>query len=107
MTYFVLYNLKALMDSADRFENYLKRKMAEEHDMKAKLSGRGLNDRQIRVVAGIMDGDTVTVRSIVSQHKVSLNTARANIRALVDAGILVETGREVNMKVYSWSGNET
>ncbi len=107
MTYFILYNLKALMDSVDRFENYLKRKMAEERDIKAKLSGRGLNDRQIRVVAGIMDGGTVTVRSIVSQHKMSLNTARADIRVLVDAGILVETGREVNMKVYSWSGNET
>jgi Fic family protein len=37
---------------------------------------------------------------------VSLNTARADIRTLVDMGLLTETGREVNMKVYSWSGKK-
>ena len=104
MTYFILYNLKALMDSVDKFEDYLKRKIEEERDMKAKLSDYGLNDRQIRVIASLMNGGTVTVRSIENQYRVSLNTARADVKMLVDAGLLTETGREVNMKVYSWSG---
>ena len=53
-----------------------------------------------------MNGGTVTVRSIESQYGVSLNTARADVKMLVDAGLLTETGREVNMKVYSWSGKK-
>ena len=106
MTYFILYNLKALMDSVDKFEEYLKRKIEEERMMKTKLSDYGLNDRQIRIVTSLMNGGTVTVRSVENQYMVSLNTARADIRTLVDMGLLTETGREVNMKVYSWSGKK-
>lgn len=106
MTYFILYNLKALMDSVDKFEGYLKRKIEEERTMKVKLSDYGLNDRQIRVITSLMNGGTVTVRSIENQYRISLNTARADVKMLVDAGLLIETGREVNMKVYSWSGKK-
>ena len=74
--------------------------------MKVSLSDHGLNDRQIMVITGLMNGGTVTVRSIESQYGVSLNTARADVKMLVDAGLLTETGREVNMKVYSWSGKK-
>jgi hypothetical protein len=35
-----------------------------------------------------------------------LNTARADVKRLIEAGLLTETGREVNMKVYSWSGKK-
>lgn len=106
MTYFILYNLKALMDSVDGFEDYIKRKIEEERIVKVSLSDHGLNDRQIMVITGLMNGGTVTVRSIESQYGVSLNTARADVKMLVDAGLLTETGREVNMKVYSWSGKK-
>lgn len=106
MTYFILFNLKALMDSVDRFEQYLRRKMEEERSVKARLSNHGLNDRQIRIVTGLMNGGTVTVRSIQNQYGVSQNTSRADIRALNDMGLLTEAGKEVNMKVYSWSGKE-
>lgn len=106
MTYFILYNLKALMDSVDRFEDYLKRKIEEERSMKVKLSDYGLNDRQIRIITSLMNGGTVTVRSIQNQYHVSLNTARADVRCLSEAGLLAEAGREVNMKVYSWSGKK-
>ena len=106
MTYFILYNLQALMDSVDRFEDYLKRKMDEERTMKVRLSDYGLNDRQVRIVTGLINGDTITVRSIENQYKVSLNTARSDIKTLIGLNLLTETGREVNMKVYSWSGKE-
>lgn len=106
MTYFILYNLRALVDSVDRFEDHLKRKMEEERTMKARLSDYGLNDRQVRIVTGLIHGDTITVRSIENQYKVSLNTARSDIRTLTGMDLLMETGREVNMKVYSWSGKE-
>ena len=106
MTYFILYNLKALTYSVDKFEEYLKRKIEEERMMKSKLSEYGLNDRQIRTVTSLMNGGTVTVKSVENLYKVSLNTARADIKTLVDMGLLVETGREVNMKVYSWSGKK-
>ena len=106
MTYFILYNLKALMDSVDKFEDYLKRKMDEERTMKVRLSDYGLNDRQVRIVTGLINGDTITVRSIENQYKVSLNTARSDIKTLIGLDLLTETGREVNMKVYSWSGKE-
>lgn len=106
MNYFILYNLKALADSVDRFEKYLKRKMDEERSMKDRLSEYGLNDRQIRVITSLMNGGTVTVKSIQNQYKVSSNTSRSDIRSLVEIGLLVEAGRDVNMKVYSWSGKK-
>ena len=106
MTYFIFYNLRALMDSVDKFEDYLKRKIEEERSMKVKLSDYGLNDRQIRIITSLMAGGTITVRSIQSQYQVSLNTARADVRHLSEAGLLTETGREVNTKVYSWSGKK-
>ena len=106
MTYFILYNLRALMDSVDKFEDYLKRKIEEERLMSVRLSDYGLNDRQIRIITSIMNGGTVSVRSIENQYKVSLNTARADVRHLIEAGLLTETGREVNMKIYSWSGKK-
>lgn len=106
MTYFIHYNLKALMDSLDKFEDYLKRKIREERSTMIELSNHGLNDRQIRIINGLMGGGTVTVRSIQNQNQVSLNTARADIRHLIEAGLLIEAGREVNMKVYSWSGKK-
>jgi len=106
MTYFMLYNLEALMDSIDRFEGYLKRKMEEERSTKTDLSDYGLNDRQISIVTGLMNGGSVTVRSIENLYKVSLNTARADIRYLTESELLIETGKEVNMKVYSWSGRK-
>jgi Fic family protein len=106
MSYFILYNLGALMDSVDKFEDYLKRKIEEERSTSIRLSDYGLNDRQIRIIASIMNGGTVSVRSIENQYKVSLNTARADVKRLIEAGLLTETGREVNMKVYSWSGKK-
>ncbi len=104
MTYFILYNMKALMDSIDKFEDYLKRKMEEDRTMKDRISEYGLNDRQIGIVTSLIDGGTISVRSIENQYKVSLNTARADIKTLIDAGMIAESGKEVNMKLYSWSG---
>lgn len=104
MTYFVLYNLKALTDSMDLFEGYLRRKMEDERSKRDRLSVLGLNDRQIGVVLSLMDGETATVRSVQNQYGVALNTSRSDIKGLKDMGLIVESGRDVNMKVYSWSG---
>ena len=104
MTYFVLYNLKALTDSMDLFEGYLRRKMGDERSKRDRLSVLGLNDRQIGIVMSLMDGETATVRSVQNQYGVALNTSRSDIKGLKDMGLIVESGRDVNMKVYSWSG---
>ena len=106
MTYFILYNLKALRESMDGFEGYLRRRTEEERTARAESSCRGLNDRQIRMLADLMAGGLVTVKSIENQYNVSLNTARADIKTLIGLGLLTEAGKEVNMKVYSWSGKK-
>ena len=106
MTYFFLYNLKALSDSLDMFIDYLKRKTEEERSIGFNLSDLGLNARQIEIVSGLVDGGTTSVRSIKNQYGVSMNTARSDIRTLLELGLLSETGREVNMKIYSRSGKK-
>ena len=106
MTYFILYNLKALRESMDGFEGYLRRRTEEERTARAESSCRGLNDRQIKMLADLMAGGLVTVKSIENQYNVSLNTARADIKTLIGMGLLTEAGKEVNMKVYSWSGKK-
>ncbi len=104
MTYFVLYNLKALAESMDRFEKYLRRRTEEELSTKAELSAYGLNERQISIALSLMGGDSATVRSIQSQYGVSLNTSRSDIKVLKGLGLIAESGKDVNTKVYSWSG---
>jgi Fic family protein len=106
MTYFMLYNLKALEDSMDTFEGYLERRTEEENVMRTRLSGYGLNERQTGIFTGLMNGEDISVRSVMNQYGVSLNTARADIAALIDAGLIIETGREVNSRIYSWSGRK-
>lgn len=106
MTYFMLYNLKALEDSLESFERYLRSKTEEERVMRGRLSEYGLNDRQIGIFVGLMNGEDISVRSVVNQYGVSLNTARADISTLVDAGLITETGRDINSRIYSWSGKK-
>ena len=74
--------------------------------MRTRLSGYGLNDRQIGIITGLMNGEDISVRSVMNQYGVSLNTARADIAALIDTGLITETGREVNSRIYSWSGKK-
>lgn len=104
ITYFILYNLKALLDSVNAFESYLKHKMDEEREVKALLSGSGFNERQIGIINGLRNGDEITVSSICKQFGVSINTARADIKLLRNAGMIKESGRDVNAMVYSWTG---
>ena len=54
----------------------------------------------------VLNGGAVTVRSILAEYGVSLNTARADIRVLLERGLLRESGRETNAKVYTWSGKD-
>ncbi|MBO6084717.1 MAG: hypothetical protein J6O90_06535, partial [Candidatus Methanomethylophilaceae archaeon] len=58
----------------------------------------------IGILAGLMNGEDISVRSVMNQYGVSLNTARADIAGLIDAEFIIETGRQVNSRIYSWSG---
>ena len=104
MTYFFLYNLEALIDSAEEFQRYLSKRIGEERSVRIRISG--LNDRQVSVMTDVLNGGAVTVRSIMAEYGVSLNTARADIRVLLERGLLRESGRETNAKVYTWSGQD-
>ena len=106
MTYFFLYNFSALIDSAESFQTYLRKRTEVERSTRERFSGLGLNDRQISVITELLEGGTVTVRSVMTQYGVSLNTSRADIRTLLEQGLLKESGREANMKVYTWSGKD-
>ena len=104
MTYFFLYNLEALIDSAEEFQEYLSKRIREERSVRTRISG--LNDRQVSEMTDVLNGGAVTVRSILAEYGVSLNTARADIRVLLERGLLRESGRETNAKVYTWSGKD-
>ena len=104
MTYFFLYNLGALIDSAENFRSYLNKRTEEERSVRTRISD--LNDRQVSILTDAMKGGAVTVRSVIAEYGVSLNSARTDIRTLVVRGLLKESGRETNAKVYSWSGEE-
>ena len=102
MTYFLLYNLGALIDSAENFQTYLNRRTEEERSVRTRISE--LNDRQVSIMTDAMKGESVTVRSVMARYGVSLNTARTDIRILLERGLLRESSNEANAKVYSWSG---
>ena len=96
MTYFILFNLQALISSVSDFEDYLRKKTEEDSVQNIP----GLNERQTEIIYGMGEGGRTTVRSVQNQFGVSLNTARADIRTLLDLGLIRESGKDVNMKVY-------
>ena len=90
LTYFILYNLKAIRISLEELKIYIERKNREKNEMLKLLRKTDYNDRQIVILQEILNHkkDIYTVQEIEIRFGVSNQTARNDLNYLVEKGIL-------------------
>lgn len=93
LTYFVLYHLEVLQRSIDDLHTYLRRKMRELRRAEDLLGERSeLNHRQIALLGHALRHESAdyTIESHRRSHGVVYETARADLLALADLGLLTK-----------------
>lgn len=91
-TYFLLHQLRVIERAIGDLHLYLQRKIAETRDVESLLHGDGdLNGRQLALLTDAVrhaDG-SYSFDSHARSHRVSHETARTDLRRLVERGLLV------------------
>lgn len=90
-TYFVLHQLETIERAIDDLHAYLRRKTEEIRDVERLLDGDdGLNRRQLALLSDALrhPDRAYTMGRHASEHRVTHETARADLRALADRGLL-------------------
>lgn len=95
-TYFLIHQLKVIERSIDDLHRYLRRKIAEVRDVERLLHGDDeLNGRQLALLTDAIrhpDG-LYSLESHAASHRVSHETARSDLKQLVDRGLLIRRRR--------------
>lgn len=92
-TYFLLHQLKIVERAIEDLHIYLQRKIAEARDVDSLLHGDGeLNGRQLALLTDAVRNASATYsfESHATSHRVSHETARSDLRALANRGLLVK-----------------
>jgi Fic family protein len=92
-TYFVLQQLDVLAEAVDELFAYVERKSQAQNRLRARVRGRNdLNHRQLALLDhALRHAEAVyTHDSHANSHRISIVTARADLQALVSAGMLVQ-----------------
>ncbi len=95
-TYFLIHQLATIERAIDDLHVYLRRKTAEVRDVERLLQGADfLNGRQLALLTdAVRDLDaTYSFDSHAMSHRVSHETARSDLRSLVDRGLLLQRRR--------------
>jgi Fic family protein len=92
LTYFVIYNIKAMSVALADLKKYIHKKTLEKRRMLSLLKETSFNERQLVVVKDILnDRDKYfSVKQIESRFNVSNQTARNDLTGLVKKGVLIE-----------------
>jgi Fic family protein len=91
-TYFLIHQLDLIERAIDDLHLYLRRKTAEVRDVERLLQGTDhLNGRKLALLTdAVRDSDaSYSFDSHATSHRVSHETARSDLRGLVDRGLLV------------------
>ncbi|HEX9513950.1 MAG TPA: Fic family protein [Puia sp.] len=90
LTYFILYNLKAINRALDELKKYIERKNLEKKNILSLLRDTDYNDRQLVLLQELLHDkkNTFTVPEIQIRFGVSNQTARNDLNHLVAKGIL-------------------
>jgi Fic family protein len=90
-TYFLIHQLSVIVQAIDDLHTYLQRKIEQTRDVESLLRGDvALNGRQLALLTdAVRRGDAVyTFDSHAASHRVSHETARADLHGLVDRELL-------------------
>ncbi|WP_126971964.1 Fic family protein [Gynurincola endophyticus] len=92
LTYFLLYNLRAIRIALEDLKKYIQRKTEEKRNLLVLLRHTNFNDRQIAILQNLIhDQNTYfTVKQIQTMFGVSNQTARNDLSGLVEKELLEE-----------------
>ncbi len=93
MTYFVTYNLRAIREAINDFDAYIQRKLQEQKKLVLFMRDQHeLNFRQAELIdKGITDPNiSYTVKVVQNTFNVVHQTARTDLKGLIDKGLFVE-----------------
>lgn len=94
MTYFIYFQLDKIKQAIDDFEKYVERETKARQNFTAQIldfvQQHGLDERQIEILkmAVAEKGKTFIAKELVTQFKISENTARKLLRELADLKLL-------------------
>jgi Fic family protein len=90
LTYFLIYNLKAIHNALEDLKKYIHRKNAEKQNVILLLRNTSFNDRQINIIQELIQDPTThfNVQQIQIKFNVSNQTARNDLNILVEQEIL-------------------
>jgi Fic family protein len=90
LTYFIIYNLKAIEQSLEELKKYIERKNKEKKNILSLLRNTEYNDRQLELIQEILNNkkSIFTVTEVETKFGVSNQTARNDLNFLATKGIL-------------------
>ena len=95
-TYFLVHQLDVIEQAIEDLHLYLQRKIAELHDVEQLLDGaEELNGRQLALLTDAIrhPDSSITFASHARNHRVTHETARSDLSALADQGLLIRRRR--------------
>jgi Fic family protein len=92
LTYFLMYNLKAVHIALEDLKLHIRRKTAEKQNILALLRNTSFNDRQINIIQDLIQDPTsyLTVLHVQNKFGISNQTARNDLTNLAENGVLEE-----------------
>ncbi len=110
LTYFILYNLKAIEQSLAGLKKYIERKNKEKRNLLALLRNTEYNDRQIELLQEILDNrkSIFTVTEVETRFGISNQTARNDLNYLVKKGLLTprKSGKKIQFVVVEGAASK-
>lgn len=102
LTYFILYQVKTLSRAYDELRKYIDRKNQEKRRLLTLQRDEKLPPRQAQIVEWLWENPakTVSIKEVETRLGISNQTARTDIRALVNAGFLEELSINGKEKHY-------
>ena len=100
-TYFLLYQLQVIERAVEELHEYLRRKIAEVRQVEQLLKdAAGFNHRQLALLGdALRDSDRIyTYGAHAASHSVTHETARTDLAALADQGLLIQ--QKVGRRYY-------
>jgi Fic family protein len=102
LTYFILHQITVLIRSIRSLEEYIQRKLDRTRHIEGRLKGvPSLNHRQLALLSHALrhPGQSYSVRSHQSSHRVVANTAGSDLEHLAEQGLLL---RSKQGRAYSY-----
>lgn len=103
LTYFILYNLRAMKTAFNELKLYLQRKTEENNSILLLANFKDINVRQAQIIKILIENPTsvFTIKEIETRFVVSNQTARSDLLNLVKLGYLSEI--QINKRKTAFS----